>query len=84
MQSIQKLNFPIPFPMNTFMDDEIFAMSHSGIIGVLAASGIAGRGACDPGIPPAVILLESWISRPDKFFGLVLCESAVQLIIETV
>ncbi len=70
--------------MNALMDDEIFAMSHSGIIGVLAATGIAGRGACDPGIPPAVKLLESGISRPDKFFGLVFSKPAVQLIIKTV
>ena len=84
MQSIQKLNFPIPFPMNAFMDDEIFAVSHSGIISVLAATGIAGCGACDPGVSPAVKLLKLWVSHPDKLFGLVFSKPAIQLIIETV
>ncbi len=39
---------------------------------------------CDPGVPPAVKLLESGVSRPDKFFGLVFSKPAVQLIIKTV
>ncbi len=70
--------------MNAFMDDKVLAMSYSGIISILAATGITGRGSCDPGISPAVKFLEPGISRPDKFFGLVFSKPAVQLIIETV
>ena len=70
--------------MNAFMDDEIFAMSHSGIISVLAATGVAGCGARDPGVSPAVKLFKPWVSHPDKFFGLVFSKPAVQLIIKTV
>ena len=66
------------------MDDEIFAVSHSGVISVLAATGIAGCGACDPGVSPAVKLLKSWVSHPDKFFGLIFSKPAVQLIVKTV
>ena len=70
--------------MNAFMYDEVFALSHSGIISVLAATGIAGRGACDSGVFPAIKLLEPGVSHPDKFFGLVLNKSAIQLVIKTV
>ena len=70
--------------MNTFMYDEVFALSHSGIISVLAATGIAGCGARDPGVSPAVKLFKPWVSHPDKLFGLVLNKSAIQLVIKTV
>ena len=66
------------------MDDEIFAMSHSGIISVLAATGVAGCGARDPGVSPAVKLLKPWVSHPDKLFGLVFNNPAIQFVIKTV
>ena len=39
---IQKLNVPLAFFLNTLMDDKVSSLSYSGIISILAATGIAG------------------------------------------